>query len=39
MGALRNPRPPPGPSKERPLYTPDDQRDLNRLIQQQQESR
>ena len=39
MGALRNPHPLPGPSKERPVYTPDDQRDLNRLIQQQQESR
>ncbi|MGH7002186.1 MAG: CvpA family protein, partial [Stellaceae bacterium] len=36
MGALRTPHPPPGAPREKRVYTPDDQRDLNRLIQQQQ---
>jgi len=38
MGALRTPHAPPAAARDKPLYTPDDQRDLNRLIQQQQES-
>ncbi|HEV2548039.1 MAG TPA: CvpA family protein [Stellaceae bacterium] len=38
MGALTRPRAPVPPGRDRaPVYTPDDQRGLNRLIQQQQE--
>ncbi len=37
MGALSRPRPPASSARDRtPVYTPDDQRSLNRLIQQQQ---
>lgn len=40
MGALSTPRQHTGPGHgPAPVYTPDDQRDLNRLIQQQQEQR
>ena len=39
MGALSRPRAPETSSREHgPVYTPDDQRGLNRLIQQQQQS-
>jgi membrane protein required for colicin V production len=38
MGALSRPRGPASPARDRaPVYTPDDQRNLNRLIQQQQQ--
>jgi membrane protein required for colicin V production len=38
MNALSRPHPPGIPTRERPpVYTPDDQRGLNRLIQQQQQ--
>jgi membrane protein required for colicin V production len=36
MGALSNPRSPTAGPGKRPAYTPDDKRDLNRLIEQQQ---